>query len=63
MVEFPEMLCDLVSVKDLLCLIVVSVSYDMVFATDLVYRVVMEMQYCLQCFDTVGWAAGRASGL
>jgi len=19
--------------------------------------------YCLQCFDTVGWAAGRASGL
>ena len=20
-------------------------------------------QMCLQCFDTVGWAAGRASGL
>jgi len=19
--------------------------------------------FCLQCFDTVGWAAGRASGL
>jgi len=21
------------------------------------------MVICLQCFDTVGWAAGRASGL
>jgi len=21
------------------------------------------LQRCLQCFDTVGWAAGRASGL
>jgi len=20
-------------------------------------------KYCLQCFDAVGWAAGRASGL
>jgi len=20
-------------------------------------------KYCLQCFDTVGWASGRASGL
>jgi len=21
------------------------------------------LQFCLQCFDAVGWAAGRASGL
>ena len=21
------------------------------------------LKFCLQCFDTVGWAAGRASGL
>ena len=29
-------------------------------------RVSMSQQYfikCLQCFDAVGWAAGRASGL
>jgi len=24
---------------------------------------VLLQQVCLQCFDTVGWAAGRASGL
>jgi len=23
----------------------------------------IQMCYCLQCFDTVGWVAGRASGL
>jgi len=30
-----------------------------------VYRVKERLQCfsCLQCFDTVGWAAGRASGL
>ena len=22
-----------------------------------------QLMYCLQCFDAVGWAAGRASGL
>jgi len=27
----------------------------------IVYR--YGMRKCLQCFDTVGWAAGRASGL
>ena len=26
-------------------------------------RVVHGSNYCLQCFDAVGWAAGRASGL
>ena len=26
-------------------------------------RVLLSGTYCLQCFDTVGWAAGRASGL
>ena len=25
--------------------------------------VVINVNYCLQCFDTVGWAAGRVSGL
>ena len=25
--------------------------------------VVARVCWCLQCFDTVGWAAGRASGL
>ena len=23
----------------------------------------VQQYFCLQCFDTVGWAAGRASGL
>jgi len=23
----------------------------------------MHEKFCLQCFDTVGWASGRASGL
>ena len=26
-------------------------------------RLVLPLWYCLQCFDAVGWAAGRASGL
>ena len=25
--------------------------------------IIIIMKSCLQCFDTVGWAAGRASGL
>ena len=25
--------------------------------------IIIMRQYCLQCFDEVGWAAGRASGL
>ena len=30
----------------------------------LLYRAIVFMSYmCLQCFDAVGWAAGRASGL
>jgi len=24
---------------------------------------VLSLSFCLQCFDTVGWASGRASGL
>ena len=27
------------------------------------YEVLVILSYCLQCFDAVGWAAGRASGL
>ena len=27
------------------------------------YIALVLQQKCLQCFDTVGWAAGRASGL
>jgi len=29
----------------------------------LLYVVLFNIVSCLQCFDTVGWAAGRASGL
>ena len=30
----------------------------------LLYRAIVYMSYmCLQCFDAVGWAAGKASGL
>ena len=29
----------------------------------LVYLSLLSCELCLQCFDTVGWAAGRASGL
>jgi len=25
--------------------------------------IIMSSEICLQCFDAVGWAAGRASGL
>jgi len=28
-----------------------------------IYSFVSFIPFCLQCFDTVGWAAGRASGL
>ena len=28
-----------------------------------VYGCIVECQYVLQCFDAVGWVAGRASGL
>ena len=27
------------------------------------HNVLYRFPVCLQCFDTVGWAAGRASGL
>ena len=27
------------------------------------YETLSAHQFCLQCFDAVGWAAGRASGL
>jgi len=27
------------------------------------YSFITRLSMCLQCFDTVGWAAGRASGL
>ena len=36
------------------------------YAFDMEQRIIIETvskAYCLQCFDTVGWAAGRASGL
>jgi len=26
-------------------------------------KVMISGEHCLQCFDAVGWAAGRASGL
>jgi len=29
----------------------------------MIITTLMREWYCLQCFDTVGWAAGRASGL
>ena len=32
-------------------------------ATLLIYSGLGQAPSCLQCFDTVGWAAGRASGL
>ena len=27
------------------------------------FRVALVLPFCLQCFDAVGWASGRASGL
>jgi len=35
------------------------------FITGGIYRIIVIVAgcMCLQCFDTVGWASGRASGL
>jgi len=33
------------------------------FAPNLVISTVLARPPCLQCFDAVGWATGRASGL
>ena len=38
-----------------------SPSFSFVFANS--KKVQCLQCYCLQCFDTVGWAIGRASGL
>ena len=27
------------------------------------FMLIVMKHFCLQCFDTVGWVAGRASGL
>jgi len=35
---------------------------DMCILSFIIYRCLYYLQ-CLQCFDAVGWAAGRASGL
>jgi len=40
-------------------IIVTSLTYAQVLLNDLIHFSVL----CLQCFDAVGWAAGRASGL
>jgi len=38
-------------------------SADFIDVDDVyLYRIYIYI-YCLQCFDAVGWAAGRASGL
>ena len=33
------------------------------FHLQIILNMVFEFGLCLQCFDAVGWAAGRASGL
>jgi len=39
-----------------------EVSIDSTTATE-EFVLVLMYSFCLQCFDAVGWAAGRASGL
>jgi len=36
-----------------------KVIIDLYFVIKMLYL----LYYCLQCFDTVGWVTGRASGL
>jgi len=38
-------------------------SYDGLLRYKFIIHRAGERNYCLQCFDAVGWAAGRASGL
>ena len=33
------------------------------FTADSALNILVKLVLCLQCFDTVGWVAGRASGL
>ena len=33
------------------------------YTKSIAYYLVGFLQFCLRCFDAVGWAAGRASGL
>jgi len=52
-----QVICVRFSFLELFCVTVYLCVCDFV-VLDLVSSVL-----CLQCFDTVGWAAGRASGL
>jgi len=44
------------------CVAFVSVFFASQF-TETVFHIDIAVAICLQCFDTVGWAAGMASGL
>ena len=44
------------------CVFVCSRSYLKKYTSDL-HQTFVHVAYGLQCFDAVGWAAGRASGL
>ena len=45
-------------VQYLMCLLFVSAS-----VCGLLISYLFSVENCLQCFDAVGWVAGRASGL
>ena len=45
------------------CLCVPCGSALLTFSNVLVQAFICSVVLCLQCFDAVGWAAGRASGL
>ena len=54
----PEVLCFAVVLPPVLAADTLStVQLQSIFTLDVL------APYCLQCFDAVGWAAGRASGL
>jgi len=58
--------CTLVYMTDVtrgLCTYIHSESKKQDTNMILIFGEVMGKRTCLQCFDAVGWAAGRASGL
>jgi len=45
------------------CFSVATVSSHQFISVSVLQKLLLLIGRCLQCFDTVGWAAGRASGL
>jgi len=48
------------------CLVIADITADMTADIICSYLVIADItpdMNCIQCFDTVGWVAGRASGL